>query len=203
MGIPERKEREKKEMKDIILKTAMILFVEEGFDNVSLRKIAQKIQYSPSTIYLYFEDKESIFFELHNEGFDRLYSKQLTVQHIDNPVERLLAHGKIYLEFAFAEPDYYNIMFMLHAPVEKIQKNNDWRCGNRSFDLLRHNIAQCMEVGYFTGKNERQVSFFFWSMVHGMASLQLRLKPVLNELIGQDRESLFSGSLDLMRSMIH
>lgn len=202
MGTAERKEREKKEMRENILKAAMTLFVEEGFDNVSLRKIAQKIQYSPSTIYLYFEDKESIFFELHNEGFHRLYTRQLQVQGIEDPVERLLAHGRVYLEFALAEPDYYNIMFMLHCPVEKIQEFNEWKEGDRSFELLVHNIRQCSEAGYFAGKNLNRASFFFWSTVHGMASLKLRMGSLLTEMIGESDEDLFAGSIEFMRSLI-
>lgn len=202
MGIAERKEREKKEMRDNILKAAMTLFVEEGFDNVSLRKIASKIQYSPSTIYLYFEDIESIFFELHNEGFHRLYDRQLSVQHIADPVDRLVAHGRVYLEFAMAEPEYYNIMFMLHAPVEKIQDFKDWKEGDRSFEILCHNIRQCRDAGYFSGQKIEQVAFFFWSLVHGMASLQLRLGPYMDEMLNCNRTDLFAGALDIMRKMI-
>jgi AcrR family transcriptional regulator len=61
MGILERKEREKQEMRDLILNVATEMFIEEGYDKTSIRKIADKIEYSPATIYLYFKDKDEIF----------------------------------------------------------------------------------------------------------------------------------------------
>ena len=61
MGIPDRKEREKQELRDLILKEARALFLEEGFEKTSLRKIAERIEYSPTTIYLYFKDKNEQF----------------------------------------------------------------------------------------------------------------------------------------------
>ena len=69
MGISERKEREKAEMKKQILAAAIELFIEQGFDNVSIRKIAEKIEYSPASIYTYFNDKGAILFDLLQEGF--------------------------------------------------------------------------------------------------------------------------------------
>ncbi|MBI5233035.1 MAG: helix-turn-helix transcriptional regulator [Deltaproteobacteria bacterium] len=62
MGISERREKEKKEMRGLILETAMELFLDEGFENVSLRRRADKIEYSPATIYLYYKDKDEILF---------------------------------------------------------------------------------------------------------------------------------------------
>ena len=76
MGIFERKERDKQGMRKLILDSAMSLFLEEGFGNVSIRRIAESIEYSPATIYLYFRDKDEILFALHNEGFEELFRRQ-------------------------------------------------------------------------------------------------------------------------------
>lgn len=94
MGVKERKERQKTEMREAILSAALKLFSGEGYDNVTMRKIADKIEYSVGTIYLYFKDKGEIFFELHNRGFAEFYKKQLSVQRIKDPIERLKAHGE-------------------------------------------------------------------------------------------------------------
>ena len=72
MGIVERKEKQKLEIKKMILEASMKLFVEEGFENVSIRKIAELIEYSPTTVYLYFKDKNEILFNLHDIGFQML-----------------------------------------------------------------------------------------------------------------------------------
>ena len=69
MGIPDRKEREKKELKELILKEARALILEEGFEKTSIRKIADRIEYSPTTIYLYFQDKNELLLALHQESF--------------------------------------------------------------------------------------------------------------------------------------
>ncbi len=101
MGISERKERNKKKMREQILNTAMNLFLDEGFQNVSIRKIADKIEYSPATIYLYFKDRDDILFALHDEGFDKLFKRQQSVHKIADPRKRLRKHGEMYLKFAF------------------------------------------------------------------------------------------------------
>ncbi|HYQ86264.1 MAG TPA: helix-turn-helix domain-containing protein, partial [Bacteroidota bacterium] len=70
MTVAARKMREKEEMKTLVLETAMKLFLDEGFGNVSIRRIAENIDYSPATIYLYFKDKDEILFALHSAGFE-------------------------------------------------------------------------------------------------------------------------------------
>lgn len=204
MGISERREKEKKEMKQAILDAAMALFIEDGYDSVSIRKIADRIEYSPSTIYLYFEDKDEIFFELHNIGFAELYSHQMETQNIADPRERLIAHGRAYLNFALEHTQYYDLMFISRAPGIKIKKFNHWECGDRSYDLLRKNIIECKEAGYFADKDLDAVSFVFWSLVHGMVSLHIRNRILLfdKEGIGFDVNDLFEQSLTILHSFI-
>src|SRR5689334_19919499 len=110
MGIEERKSREKDEMRKLILQTAMHLFLEEGIDNVSLRKIADKIEYSPAAIYSYFKDKGEIVLALHNEGFTKLYSMQTSLDNISDPLEKLRKMGQVYMQFALENRDYYDLM---------------------------------------------------------------------------------------------
>src|ERR1041385_8541564 len=81
MGIKERQERDREAVRRSILDAARDLFVSEGFQNVSLRKIAERIEYSPAAIYGYFASKDDIFFALAEEGF-RLLSAA------DDPVRR-------------------------------------------------------------------------------------------------------------------
>src|SRR5437868_7223920 len=69
MGIKERHERDREAVSRAILDAARELFVSEGYQNVSMRKIAERIEYSPAAIYSYFESKDDIFFALAEEGF--------------------------------------------------------------------------------------------------------------------------------------
>ena len=107
----------------------MELFIKEGYNGISIRKIAEKIEYSPGSIYTYFLDKDSIFYALHVEGFESLYKKQVSSQSINDPRERLLAHGKAYIEFAMENQEYYDLMFILREPMDFICKEERYLCG--------------------------------------------------------------------------
>ena len=90
MGVQERRAREKKELRQGILDAAREMFVRDGFENVSMRKIAEKIEYSPTTIYLYFQDKADLLDCLCEETFAKLLKKQnILDQTIADPLERL------------------------------------------------------------------------------------------------------------------
>src|SRR3954471_13067482 len=80
MGIKERQERDREAVRRAILDAARELFVAEGFQNVSIRKIAERIEYSPAAIYGYFASKDDIFFALAEEGF-RLLGDPASVRH--------------------------------------------------------------------------------------------------------------------------
>lgn len=194
MGISERKEREKHEMRELVLQTALTLFIEKGYDSVSIRKIADVIEYSPGTIYLYFKDKDEIFFELHNRGFTEFYQYQLSVQNISDPLKRLEAHGKAYLEFALSHKELYDIMFISLAPAKKIKLYHNWELGERTYALLKQNVQDCIDEGYFAGFNTEIVSFSMWSFVHGIASLivRQRLQLIPQEVVDHLSEGAMS-----------
>jgi AcrR family transcriptional regulator len=201
MGISERRIKEKAEMKQAVLDAALSLFIQEGYESVSIRKIAERIEYSPSTIYLYFKDKDEILFELHNLGFDALYRHQMEVQSIPDPLERMMAHGRAYLRFAIENQEYYDIMFIVRSPSKFIEKYKHWDCGDRAFGLLITNVQACIDVGYFKGQNSEAVAFLLWSVVHGMAALIIRKRLILPVSESSDA-GLLEGSMRVLRSLI-
>lgn len=171
MGISERKDREKQEMRGLILSTAMALFLEEGFDKVTIRRIAGKIEYSPATIYLYFRDKAEILFALHDEGFEKLYKEQQTILSVEDPWERLRKHAGVYLSFALGNPEYYQLMFIMKGITKELKEvERDEKCF-RSFEFLKADIRNCMEAGFLPEADAEMASFAFWSFIHGIASL--------------------------------
>jgi|MudIll2142460700_1097286.scaffolds.fasta_scaffold03244_2 AcrR family transcriptional regulator len=174
MGTVERREREKRNMKGLILKTAMRLFLEEGFEKVTIRRIAEEIEYSPATFYLYFADKDEILFALHEDGFEKLHKRQQTVLPIKDPLERLKRHGQVYITFALEQPEYYDLMFIMRSPVRKFKEDEEWTVGRRSYELLRKNVKECIEAGYLPGGNLDVAAFSVWSLVHGIVSLIIR-----------------------------
>ncbi len=196
MGIKERKERDRENMQALILETALELFTTEGFESMTLRRIAERIEYSAATIYLYFKDKDDIFFALLRQGFDMLLDRQNAVQSIVDPRERLHAHGRAYVDFALEQPQLYEIMFVIHGPLKAMERDGDFASAGQSYELLRRNVFECMDAGAFQGENTEVVSFTLWSLVHGIGSLAIsgRLKMIPEDFLTM----LIEGSKDLM-----
>ncbi len=176
MGVAERKIREKEELKEAILKAAKKLFLTKGYDKTSIRNIADEIEYSPGIIYHYFKDKDEVFHALHTEGFGELRKRMQILSVVADPMERLKAMGKIYIQFGLENPDMYDLMFIIEAPIDHVEKSVDtcWVEGDATFDVLRKTIGQCMEKGHFEGHAVEALSFLIWSTVHGMVSLSIR-----------------------------
>lgn len=166
-------------MRSAILEAAKDLFAEDGFQNVSIRKIAEKIEYSPATIYLYFKDKDAILFDLHNEGFRILFARQRDKAKERNPVVRLRGLLEGYLEFALDEPEYYDLMFMLFTPLPKILKTAEWRYGRRAFRMLTKTVGECQQLGLLQGSRSEAAALGLWGSVHGLASLLIRQRTTM------------------------
>jgi AcrR family transcriptional regulator len=178
MGIRERKERDKQEMRELILKAAKKLFLKQGFENVSLRNIADEIEYSPATVYLYFKDKAEIFFALHKQGFDELDRRQLETASVKDPLKRLHKLGEVYIKFALENPEYYELMFIMRTTGKLIEECKEWDAGERAYNTLRQTVQACIDAGYLKG-NVETASFAMWSLVHGIVSLDIRKRTAM------------------------
>jgi len=175
MGILERKERSKVDIKKKILEAAKELFIQRGFTETSVRNIAEKIEYSPTTIYLYYKDKNAIFHAIHDEGFGLLKDSLKILYNVHNPIERLKAIIRVYVNFALENKELYELMFILEAPLNSIEPSEEnWEEGQKSFDILKSTVDECLEAGFFKGYTSENLSFILWSAVHGMCSLQIK-----------------------------
>ncbi|HZT77032.1 MAG TPA: TetR/AcrR family transcriptional regulator [Vicinamibacterales bacterium] len=114
MGIKERHERDREAVRRAILDAARELFVTEGFQHVSIRKIAERIEYSPAAIYSYFPSKDDIFFALAEEGFRLLGSPAIALDRLQDlpPLERLRSIFWRMYEFSVEHPQYFALMFV-------------------------------------------------------------------------------------------
>jgi AcrR family transcriptional regulator len=176
MGIADRKAREKEALKELILKGAKKLFLEKGIEQTTIRNIADEIDYSVGTVYVYFKDKSAILHDLHSIGFQELGSYFKELFFIEDPMVRLRKMGLTYMKFALENSEMYDLMFNVKAPMEFIEsnENGDWHEGADTFGALRNTVAQCMEKGHFAGHNLEPLSFVIWSLVHGMCCLEIR-----------------------------
>jgi len=171
----QKRERDRQEMRETILRAAMRLFLEESFEKTTMRRIAQEIEYTPGTLYWYFKDKDEILFALHQRGFEILFAMQQPTLAIGDPVERLRKLAEIYIEFAFENPQYYDLMFINSATARCIQEMEEWKVGEAAYNVLRETVRQVIAAGRFRGTDDADVgAFACWAAVHGIASLIIR-----------------------------
>ena len=171
MGSKERREREKESLRQEILDAAREMFVSEGYENVSMRKIAERIEYSPTTIYLYFEDKAAIFESLCDETFAKLIEKQeaLAKKHRD-PLIRLRECGRAYIHFGLEHPNHYRVAFMQPHSLGE-QRSFEETMGYRAFSFLRANVEECVREKKFRRIDVDLASQAIWAATHGLTSL--------------------------------
>jgi AcrR family transcriptional regulator len=164
----------REEMRQTILDAAKSIFLEKGFHGASLRSIAERIGYSAGNIYLYFQDKDEIFHAIHEEGFTRLLERMQPLRHVSDPMERLEAMGRIYMEFALQNKDLYDLMFIMEAPMEVEHPHEKWVMGDRTLSMLKQVLSDCQQKGHFKGMDVDHLSFMVWSGLHGMCALYCR-----------------------------
>ncbi|MDO3627792.1 TetR/AcrR family transcriptional regulator [Mucilaginibacter sp. BT774] len=170
MGIAERKLKEKQEMHQRILNGARKIFLEKGYEQTSMRNIANEIDYSPGSLYFYFKDKSEIFHELHKEGFSLLLSQFKVLEKVADPFERLKAMGRIFIQFAQDNKDYYNLMFIVDEPV-KMSEDGGFKIAQEAINQLSAVIKECQQQGKFKDMDTEYFTFMILSAVHGICAL--------------------------------
>ena len=178
MGVLERRAREKSETRDKILDAARELFISEGYEGVSMRKLAEKIEYSPTAIYVHFADKEDLFHQLCQEDFARLAAVFQSSQMPADAVARIQQIGRIYVEFGLQYPNHYKLMFMTPHPAGGFDDSDRQIKGNPESDayaLLKHTVQEAVDAGKFREEiaNADLVSQTLWAAVHGVISLNI------------------------------
>lgn len=177
MGVKERREREREEIRGKILDAARELFVNEGYEAVSMRKIAEKIEYSPTAIYFHFKDKEAVMRELCDADFLALAQQFGEIGKIADPIERLRATGLAYADFALNYPNHYRLMFMTPHPPHDPEKSAV-RKGNPEEDayaFLKSTIEEGIAQGRFRPEltDADLLAQVNWAGMHGVVSLQI------------------------------
>ena len=187
-------------MRRRILDAAKQLFAKEGFDEVSMRRIASSIEYSPAALYRYFTNKREILSVLREEGFARYVERQkMGEEAYPDPLERLRQGGMAYLRFALSEPEYYHLMFSTNCA--QVDLDGEYAASSMAaYDNFRATAEECVATGHFGEVDLETVVFSMWSGVHGLAHL-IRTGQV-DMLKGEmDFESLIDGIMNFwMRS---
>ena len=198
MGIKERQERDREAVRRSILDAARELFVTEGFQNVSIRKIAERIEYSPAAIYGYFPSKDDIFFALAEEGF-RLLGDPQAVRHDPQfknatPFERLRGVFWRLYEFSRDQPQYFALMFVDRSVPRISREYERFAFAREGKQHIIEEVQACIDAGDLpTALNPAVAMRTLMVGVLGVAVLRLsdRLGP------GEDPDVLAADVLNL------
>jgi AcrR family transcriptional regulator len=174
LGVKERKLRQKRFLRQEIIDAASELFVKEGYDNVSMRRIADKIEYSPTTIYLYFKDKAELLEQVCQETFSRLTQHlKAILEQPGDPLERLRRGLIAYVHFGLDNPHHYRATFMMPIPdgFDRAKYAKPDSPGLQAFDFLRRCVFDCISAGKMDCRDPELASQTLWCGVHGVTSL--------------------------------
>jgi AcrR family transcriptional regulator len=177
MGTKERRERERAEVREKILEAARELFVNEGYEAVTMRKIAERIEYSPTAIYLHFKDKETVLRELCDADFFALAKTFTKIAKIADPIERLRKTAHAYTKFGLEHPNHYRLMFMTpHPPMgpedSAVEKGNP---EEDAYAFLKAIVEEALAAGRLRPELDDPdlIAQTMWAGLHGVIALEI------------------------------
>jgi AcrR family transcriptional regulator len=186
MGIKERQERDKAAVRRSILDAARELFVAEGYQNVSIRKIADRVEYSPAAIYSYFPSKDDIFFALAEEGFHLLSIMDgCALDELQSvpPLDRIRSVFHGLYRFSVEQPQYFALMFVDRSVPKILQHYERFGFVRALKQELIDQVQECIDAGEFPAHVDPNIAFrLLSSSVMGVALMRLveRLGPEEN-----------------------
>ncbi len=171
--MPTPRQRRHANTKQAILQTALTLIAEKGMDNLSLREIARRVEYSPAGLYEYFDSKEEILLELARKGNDRLVAALHNVPNNLPPVERLVEICLVYVDFALRNKEYFTLMN--NRPTRRASLDEPVSPESPYLVFLQavENGIAGEEILVREGYGSEEITYSLWSMIHGMAMLKL------------------------------
>jgi AcrR family transcriptional regulator len=177
MTVKSRREGEKEALRQRILDAARELFVRRPYEEVTLRMIAEAVEYTAPTILNHFGSKEGLIFAICEEDFRALRARFERIAKVADPIERLRRIAPAYVEFAMEHPNHYRFMFMTPHPVPGPEATSIER-GNPDQDayaFLRATVAEAIDAGRLREDcgDPDLVAQILWSGVHGLVSLHL------------------------------
>jgi len=198
VGITERREREREEVRKKILDAARELFAAEGYEKVTMRGIAEAIEYSPTTIYLHFEDKDDLVRALCEADCGRLLEAMQGVAPPADPIEEIHQLGRAYASFGLRFPNHYRFLFM--TPMAKLESVEADNAGARSFGRLLDAVRRAQAAGRLRPIDTLTAAQVLWTTIHGAVALLITVPrecwphgPAVSDLVDQVIENSLRG----------
>jgi AcrR family transcriptional regulator len=172
-------EIEKQQLRTLIIDAARELFVAKGVEAVTMREIAKRINYSATSIYLHFSDKDALIRAICDTDFLALATLLKDKLHIADPVERMLAFGQGYAQFALNYPNHYRMMFMAEHPprdpaISCIVQNN---AEQDAYFQLKTVVEDVFLANKFRHEltDSELIAQTIWAGMHGVCALQISM----------------------------
>jgi len=196
----QRREQEKEELRQAILAAAASLFLEHGYEGFSLRQVAEQIGYSPTTIYLYFEDKTDLLFAVVDDAYADLSRRlQAAYDSTDDPLARIRALGDAYVDFGLANPAIYEMIFMHRTEFLASWRKGEERPRASSLLILQRAVAEAQQAGVVRAGEVQSLGDVLWAVVHGLVSLSISL-PMFDAARGRaSAEAALNLMIDALR----
>ncbi|WP_137940114.1 TetR/AcrR family transcriptional regulator [Chitinivorax sp. B] len=179
MTIAERKQREREALRDKILDATRNLYMEKGYDGLTMRAIAARIDYSTTILYSFFKDKDALLRALTDADFALLTQQLRDGDAADQlATERLKRVGRSFVQFAIERPDQYRMLFIdpipPYAPEEAGNERGNPTQDAYAFAYMLVDQLQRENVGITT--NAHAIVQLFWGMLHGLIGLRLSMQ---------------------------
>jgi AcrR family transcriptional regulator len=153
-----------------MISAAEELFLLDGVEGVSMRKIAEKVGVTAPAIYRHFKDKDELLGELINVGLQILQGYLEPALKAEGPLERLEQLIDRYFDFALEQPKYFDLAFLV--PSHGMRMADELARHNRStFMFAVQQVHLCMEQGIFKKSDPLETSIMVWASAHGMVTL--------------------------------
>jgi AcrR family transcriptional regulator len=168
MGIAERRAREKDELRHKILGAAIELILQNGFEAVTMRAIADRIEYSASTIYLYFKNKTEIMAAICTDAFETLIERldEIEARGLP-PLEQFTLGIRCYIDFGLENPHQYQLVFGATTPEDFQALDGPGELGLQALQNLGRCIGRCQEAGIFQVSDVYTDAIAVWMQLHG------------------------------------
>jgi len=172
MSNKEQKGKDQKGLQRLILDTARELLIATGYARLSMRNIANKIGYSATSIYLYYENKDDLVHALIDEGVDLLFEQMNDADSsASEAAARLRAMCNVYITFGLNRPQYYEIMYVLHPEYIKRYPAEKYRKARRILELIAGTMRETTEKGVLSEKESMLCANLAWAQLHGVVTL--------------------------------
>ncbi|MAP48246.1 MAG: TetR family transcriptional regulator [Oceanicaulis sp.] len=166
-------ERRRREVRDAIIHAAETIFTEEGEAGLSMRRIAERIDYSPAALYKYFDSKEALFREIRESFFERLHDRMKAVSEaVDDGPMLGTACIRAYVETGLEQPGHYKLAF---SSFPDIDDNPEETYAYAAAEFLDQMIKQGMEQGWFRSVDLKLAAKSVWASAHGLTQLAVAI----------------------------